>query len=433
MLGRTKIAVLTGFLLLAGHQRAWADLPGEAPVSSVLDDLGGRMNGAIEGARHQGDLFTWGLFQHGLDLLDAWKTTNKDLMNTAFGKLDDSTQHMFNQMDALVEKVTQNKEITFDEIKDVTAQWSQTLAGLPLSNASIDVLDYKPRVIVPFGENTIELTIVGPNISNANAELTDQNGIKLALQKSKAYELLLRLKRESLPFEDKNSEWVTYKLNFDKEPTALFEREPTQRDLQVWLLPKRLAHYKLETVVSVAYVDKSTFVAHPSGKGKDSAYDYAVPVPAQLQKDGWRIDITKLKSLKGREWITDRGGDHGHCSGIRENTLTENGFIFFMDLGHKTGTFGKKSDAYQNCEVTVPIYKTRDEDEKGPPIEGDVSWNADTAIDLPRNLKSFKVTFSVFNGRDIIVTDTSNVPLSYLSVLREGSVLIFRPNPPSDF
>src|SRR5262249_40681144 len=112
----------------------------------------------------------------------------------------------------------------------------------------------------------------------------------------------------------------------------------------------------------------STFTTDVGGRGKDAPYLVNVIVPPDLKSKGWIIDVDRLVNPP-RGWIRDLGGDHGTCVGADRNSLQPEGFTFVMQLGHKTDTFGHKSDAWQNCRLTVPIVRPIRKSLSGTPIE----------------------------------------------------------------
>ena len=148
------------------------------------------------------------------------------------------------------------KEVTIAEARELTAQWSQNIANLPLANHSPQVLNYSPRVIVPVGEDNIALRITGPNLADAKGRLSFQ-GSEIKPGATKQTELLAQLKRSALSFPEGSSRFVSYRFDFERSPSALFNKEPTHVDLAMWLLPKRLAHYTLTTRVTKPLINCS--------------------------------------------------------------------------------------------------------------------------------------------------------------------------------
>lgn len=377
---------------------------------------------------------SFGELEQARDLLDAWKATNESLLNTAFNKLDDFTRKAFNQIDSMVDKVNNDKEVTVGEVRDLTAQWSQIISNLPLANHDVQILTYSPRVIVPVGETTIALRIEGPNLANAGGKLTWQ-GYEFVPSATKQTELLAQLDRSSLTFPDTVSRFVAYRFDYERTPSAFFFKNWTHVDLTMWLLPKRLAHYNIETRVTKtsASTDRAKFSV--SAKGKDAPYRQGISVPDDKYRDGWRMDVEKIRAGgPGGVTASNGGGDHGTCTGPDQNTVTANGFVYVADLGHTNGgAFGsEKKDAWVACNVTFPIVKQVAVEEAGPSSEGDISWTDDKKIDLPAMLKSFVLTLKVFNGRSYIVTDT-RTPTPFVSIKNGGDYLLVQPNPPADF
>ena len=103
-----------------------------------------------------------------------------------------------------------------------------------------------------------------------------------------------------------------------------------------------------------------------------------------------------------------------------------------MDLGHTTGSFGKKGDASQSCKLDIPLIHHRPTTTDGPVISGKIGWG-DVKADIPNGIVSKVITVKLFNERTHIITDTGISPLGLLSVADSGSFVVFKPRPPSDF
>jgi hypothetical protein len=104
-----------------------------------------------------------------------------------------------------------------------------------------------------------------------------------------------------------------------------------------------------------------------------------------------------------------------------------------MQLGHKTGDFGKKSDGSVVCSLTVPIMRIVKTPGPGPTLNGVVNWDDDEPAKFAPNLLSYELTLQMFSGKSYSLTNKTKDPYEVVEIIREPDRLVFRPHAPSDF
>lgn len=422
-------AALTILFFILAMPDAHAEYPGDAIMRILIGDIEGKAHRIIDHARETGNSFATAFAENALSVIAAWKTANKELINDFFEKLDKSNRDFFNNLDATLDKIENERETTFADAQRLTLEWATIVKNLPMTSKDAELYYYTPRVFVPVGDSIIPIRLTGPRLANAKPSLTDEHQENIPLLPTSEFELIANIDRTSLKFANTESSFLKLRLKFEKS-AGWSSDEYVTRELPIWLLPKIVAHYSITTKINTEQSESGTFTLNVGGRGRDAPYNVAISIPPDLKEKKWKIDTEGL--LQNNNWISDLGGDHGHCSGLRRETLSSDGFVFFMDLGHRTVGWSKK-DAWQNCRLTVPIKKSTSQVAAGPTIEGDVNWADDKPIDLPPNMASYTVNLKMFNGRSYVIKDIDHLPYGALSIIKNDGNIVFRPNPPKDF
>jgi hypothetical protein len=347
--------------------------PAHAAAKGVLagvlvGDLEGQANSVIDNARNSGDFLIWRMAEQAKAVLEAWKKANTDILNTAFEGLSEANREMFDGIDATLTRASKERELAVGDAQKITLEWAQIIKSLPFTNSEAELLSYSPRVILPVGDAPITLRMNGPRLAGSKATLQGSDKSTLTVTPSLEQELLARIDRKSLKFDNTRPTFVTYELNFIQK-SGVVRDTPAQRMLTIWLPPKVLGTYTISNQINHTDIESKEFNADIGGKGKDSGYPVTISVPPDMKQQGWKIDTARIRAPRPG-WIIDRGGDNGSCSGPVASTISEDGFVFNIQLGHRTGNFGKKSDAWQNCSVLVPIYREVKSVRPGGPLTG---------------------------------------------------------------
>lgn len=401
----------------------------------VIDQLSASLRSALEQAKAVGNLFMAKMLQNGLDLLDAWKKTNTDLINTAFDRLDASMQDGFRKIDALAAEAAQLRTETVQDVERLSGEWAQIVSTLPLAKGAAFILDYGPRVLLSKGTDDIPMRVVGPNLSQASAVLTLPSGEKVSISAAAAQELDAILKRSSFTFSPTEASYAKLRVTYNAaDVTGFFgfwgQWFPNTQtsELPIWLLPETLGHYSLTTRVTQHNVETSEYVVSTGGRGQDAPYEVGIVVRQDLRDAGWRVDIEHF----GERFSADnRGGDNGTCSGVRMPSLSPNGFTFFMDLGHvRKGFPPHNSDAFVNCDVHVPLIRTVDTEVDGPSSEGTITWDEAT-LPLPPELTSLQMKVDYFDKSHFELQGDRTLP--FLDVRKDQAGLHLQPNAPRFF
>lgn len=399
---------------------------------ALLGGLESKADAVIDHARDAGDFLAWRIGQEVKAAIKEYKDATADLINLADQKYKDNLRLTFNKMSETLDRLERDETVAIGDAQALTAEWGGLFKDIPFTNHDPEVLTYGPRVFTPIGDDAIPLKVLGPKLSTANPSLFDgQTAVNVS--KTTDNELVATLDRSKVEFKDVGSTFKNYKLNFDVGGGLITKPKRVERDIVVWLLPRKFGHVTVTTRVKQNHDEATT---HPQvtvgGRGKNSRYPTNFTVFKYLQDQGWRIDIQNLVS--NRNWWSQADGDGGSsCTGLDPGSVTDTSFTFFLQLGRNKNAF-HEWDAHQNCNInSVPLKRTVTQEVDGPTIERDLTWRQDEPIDLPPNIVSYVIKLSVFGSPTRVITATSTVPFGIVDLQRSDSSLLFRPKLPRDF
>jgi hypothetical protein len=438
---------------LSGHRRSWkstllgtaalvalasiseikparAVIVETAAVSVLINHFGNIAGGLIDKGRDSGDFLVWRLGIQLQGLIDAWKKANSELLNESFEKLDRRAQDFFRNVDSEVEKVRDEKNLTFEQVERLTGEWSGIISQTVIGSSDPSVLNYSPRVLVPDGGRSVPLVATGPNLAAANATIDLGSARSVKPAAPLGHQVQFSLNRSDFVFPEDESATVNLPMKYRTRlfkwynPTTWFSLGRTTSDLGIVLLPKRLAKYDVHTRVQVDLKKSETRVVN-LGKfqGRNSRIARAVAAPDSAL--GWRIDLTRRSEIH----LVPGGGDHGRCEGIEDSSVTENGLTMFARVDNRDHWMGTK-DAWVDCSISLPIYRMESQEQDGPKRSGELSWTKDETFELPPNLKSIHVNVATFDRRSRMFTGAGFD--RFFELRSEGGLLIFRPRPPKD-
>jgi hypothetical protein len=419
------------FLSIAGVRPAEALIVDSVATGILIDRFGNMASGLIDKGRESGDFLLWRLGIQLRDVIDAWRKANSSLLNESFKKLDKASQDFFRNLDSEVEKVKDEKNLTFDQVERLTGEWSSIIAGTLIGSSNPNVLSYSPRALTPEGSQSIQLIVTGPNLSVANAtiKLNSQGSAKPVSPMT--HQIQFPLKRSEFAFPEKEAASITIPMNYRTRffkwynPWTWISGERTTNDLVLFLLPKRLATYNVRTRVEVEVKKSETRVVNLGQfRGRNSRVPRVVAAPDSAL--GWRIDLTRRSEIH----LLPGGGDHGRCEGIEDSSITENGLTMFARVDNRDDWLKGTRDAWVDCAISLPIYKMEVQEQDGPSASGDLNWTKDETFVLPPNLTSMHVEVATFDHRSRALTGAGSD--RFFDLKSEGGLLIFRPKAPKD-
>jgi hypothetical protein len=404
-----------------------------------LDPLQAKADEIIDRAGATGNSFARTVGEEIRSSIEAWRKANSSLLNQAFSRLDEQQRKLFNDMQNVLDQLSQNETALMSDVQRVSSEIAVMEKNLPFTNHDPEMWDYKPRVVLPVGNNVIAVRVVGPKLSLANPDLhTAKQPQSLEIDKTSDNDLVANLPRSSLQFTDDGSNYAKYNFSFEVSrsqwwnPLSWGKVEKRERALVLWALPKTMAHYVISPTITTSKPTESmTFPADVSPHGKDSTFKSSVTVPPDLVDKGWVIDT---EALLKTAWGNPAQTGDSKCGGVDRDSIKPTGFLYNVVLGHETDRAGHKSDGMCECSADVPLMRTLTVTGAGYPLEGDLTWTDDANVKLPDGTQQYEISLKMFDGRSYIITDDANVPFGVVKISRQGNAaVLFRPRPPSDF
>ncbi|MFF0948268.1 hypothetical protein ACFYE9_11505 [Rhizobium leguminosarum] len=405
------------------------------PVADFfLDGISDKAEDLMAKARSEANAVTWGVADAAKSTIEAWKQANIELLDKAFTDLSKQHQELFNNMNETMDRLEAGENLVVKDAEKLTVEWASVIKDLPFVDHSPEVMNYRPRVIIPVGEGEVPMVVDGPSLGSASPSLNSGDK-RIPVARSTDNQLLAKLNRADLKFDEVKSSFVEYKLSFDNSvsswwrPWTWGKKERIEREATVWLLPKQMASFTITPMMPSEDVAVGTYSTQVGGRGKDTPYPVNVPLAPLWVDQGYVYDTATIAQNK---FFSNAGGDHADCVGAKIDSIKSSSFTFMMQMGHRS-VWGGRRDAWVNCNLAIPIVKRTPSRVKGDEITGVLNWTDDSLLSLPEGTLDYTVTLKMFNGRTYVLTRETADPTGVISVQKTEKGLLFRPKPPSDF
>jgi hypothetical protein len=430
LMWRVCVAVL---LVTSISSPAWAIEP---ITDALLDKADKEAKDVIQRAEAAGNAIAKEAGEQARKAIEALRKAVHDSIGETKEAVLSAQWAIFNNINSLIDKANNSEKVLVTDVTTLTATLSNQIKNLPWTNHAPEVMLHQPRVIVPKGPPVIAFRVIGPRLAASNPEVTF-DGKPIPVDKAGDVELIARLDRSQLPFDSMKPKYVAVKITYDRQkklfnPKSWFS-DRDERNMTVLLLPEILGTYILEPRIKSTTTETKKFLKRVGGHGKDSPMDFTItPDPLDIEA-GWEIDADQIVKNKSVVAFVSGPGHDAKCVGLVAGTLTRESFTFRIQHHHATDIFGHKSDGDRSCTMTVPLIKKTPTTVPGDDIKGEIGWIKEVKKDLPRDLASYDLTLSLFDGKEPILTQDSNPPFGVVEIERGKNYVIFRPKPPVDF
>jgi hypothetical protein len=191
------------------------------PITSfVLGGLEQKVNDALEKAKAASDALIRLMAEQALAVIKAWKESNKELLNTAFDRLDNTSKNVFHEMDKTFTRFETDETIVMHHAVQLSANWIDFVKDLPFTNHNPEVFLYYPRVIrqLPTGDG-VPIHIIGPKLASADPSLSQSGTTTAKLDKAAESELIGNVERSKLTFNNSSSNLDRASRTPNREPS----------------------------------------------------------------------------------------------------------------------------------------------------------------------------------------------------------------------
>ncbi|HGW1289535.1 TPA: hypothetical protein ACNMQ9_005109 [Klebsiella pneumoniae] len=406
-----------------------AQIIGSVSTGMVTSQISDSLNDLINNARDAGDYLTIRAAVEAKGAIELWKDSNKELLNVAFSKLDESQRNTINNFRQLTESIGHDTDKKLDNIQKMLDQAHQIVESLPTTHNTY-ITGFSPRVKPAQSNSSITLRVHGVNLDKSNPVLSlgEHDAQRMLIGPTEIQYTIpinaLKGDVDKITVIPLQITYTTLKDGFWNK--AFNNRESMSRQLPIVLLPVNMAKYNF--IVEVKNENKiiRTFESQYQkfrGKNED---DVKIARPPE----GWRWDWSQ--GVNAFHQI-GHGGEAGHCNGIRANESTPDGITHTAHLDRIT-EFNPLRVVYgpgwQNCSVVGPVYQMTSTTTTNPTESGVINWTDDVKLNLPKDTDSLSLEITTFDGRKRMFSDSGAD--EFFDVIKGKNEVIIRPKQPTD-
>jgi hypothetical protein len=166
---------------------------GGVVAGEFLDKAEASANRLMDKARTDADYILFQFAQNMLILIQRARGEAAGLVDKTIRDIGDQRSVLFFQIDELMRQADTNLAEAYAKADELTANFAQIVADLPITNDEARLFTVQPTVLPPLAIDTIVM-FLGPNMGNANAVATLPDGTKVPLTTFKPTSAYLKLK-----------------------------------------------------------------------------------------------------------------------------------------------------------------------------------------------------------------------------------------------
>lgn len=412
--------------LLAEPIVAGAAIVEGAKTAALLNSIRTLINDAIDKAQNTGNYL---LFKSGTELksvIDTWEKANSNLLDKAFGELNDSQRKFFSDANSLAQKLNQDVAAQMEAATKIAELANQTIADVRIFDGGLALFRYAPRIVYPGMTGDIPFTVRGVNFDDADPQLILPSGRgakRVSLSKQEAVFTIssseFSYQPEATSFAKLTLSYLNPSDDFLGRVADYFKGRDKRRSTQIAVmqLPQKLGTYTLQLrtrdTVQDTWNGQREF--HWSGRD-DSRTETQGP-----HDNGWRMVISSLH--QGRVW-----GEAGKGCHLQSNN--EHGFAIEIRVGRISTLTNPNAPGYQHCIWHWQEYMERQVVNDQPPVGGQMGWTSDIPLALPANRESFVLRLRTWHGLERAIAGSQTE--AFYQVSESGNTLILRPQIPTN-
>jgi hypothetical protein len=424
----TISALVCGAVIMPGGAAAQVatTIASGAATSLVVDQLMTGLDQTIQNAQDAGDYVTAMAAARAKDVLAEWRRVNSDLLDKAFGELDSKSHELFGRTRTLIADFTDPLKDRLQTAQTLVNTVNQIAQSLPVPGGKqVYVVGYSPRVAPPNEQTAITVRLSGVNLDKGDPQL------KLA---GKAFERILpgplevsyALPIDALAGDRAKVSVVTLDLEYSTPKEGVWAwvtggREHVKRQLSIVVLPESVARYKLEGVQVHTRRETEIYTRNLAKyEGTNTTKRQAAsPQP------GWLWDLSQpFQVLQGR-------GKSASCQPPDLNNASPNGVPVPASLNKIwDSTYPTGHPGWVHCSLRGTVFRDVAYEAAIPVQTGELKWTKDESLDLPANLKSFKLSLTTFDKRERTFNSTDAD--KFFNVRKSPSSIVLTPKVPGD-
>lgn len=417
-------------MFLFASNLAQAQIVETATTKLALDEIKSGLSDIVDDAMNRVDYTVAKAAIEALSIIDAWEKANTNLLNTAFNRLDASTQNMFRSADALVQKTMDRVDNSLETAQNISNDFNQIAESLIIGKGRSFISRYSSPVLSPFITQDKIVEITGVNLDKADLKVKI-NGEFVGVPIVGPTKANLTIPFEMIKTARANGLNIIIEvkhLTKDGNQFLFFPKyKEVNRELIFRTLPEQFATYELTGIRNFKKEEKQNYRSDAGrfeGKNKE-IMKIAKPL------DGWRWDLRNgVSSRDNFTIVSTGGGEAARCQNVVWNESSENGLSVKarVDQIKQIRNFEIRwKDGYCHCGVEGPIYRMVDVSENMQTISGNLTWS-DKHIPVPNDVVSWVLKLKLFSGEERIITNSDATKL--FEVIKSNNNIIIRPLEP---
>jgi hypothetical protein len=391
-----------------------APIASGASIASVVGNIEQSISNLIEDLDNVISARSFQLRLELMFLLNEVENKGNSLIGKTFGELNNSQQLFFENTRKSISDIESMMNQGLDDIDQMITHAEQIVAQVPFTEEEPRIRSFGPLYLKSIeSSGTVKLAFKGSFLNHGEARFEMAGEFCETISQTDS---LLEFKCKNEPFvafDDVN--YITGTLLIQKE-IGFFEglfgkkAEFKQYTTSVVVVPAKLGTYEIEATVNtqnVQYANRDGRWGHvnPHCRSRRSSTTNFGP-----QGAGWKIDVNSIRT----RFTNERRGSR------RVINSSENGFqveAVARNSGNCVFGSGDARGASQGV-ATWREYKVDPATQVQVISSGEVEWGKDIAVDLPTNLRGFKVIVRQIDGNEaiLITADDKN----WFSVTRDG-------------
>lgn len=405
-----RVACALGLLafLNSAHLAPQADAQVTEAISGLatgelIRQIGDSLNGLIDNARESGDFLGMRASQEALYVLDAFKQTNTELLDTTFDKIGKERQAILNSLRETVAQIETGRVDTLDRLQATGDQLDRLARDVAFKEFPI-LYRYRGTVITPRQQSEVRLTVDGHRLTRGEPHL---------IFRGKKY--AARIEGESLRFELPRSLFSEdlSQPKFENASLVVENREggffgyfqtitPKSYDLSFVTLPREVGAVSVsfQEIVDVPHerpFQEEVAFNSSSRSWKCQPFAYS-PGAADRRFDPDRSSVTK-----------GSGDSRGE---IRHVRVRDVGISF--EICAKRSLWDK-SNGFRHAIVRyVEVWKTQASQERSASAK--LLWTESMTISVPARRSGLAIAVTDFTGVSRTVTEAGGAAGKYAKV-----------------
>lgn len=391
-----------------------APIASGASVAGVVKNIEQSVSNLIEDLDNVISARSFQLRLELMFLLNELENKGNSLVGKTFGELNNSQQLFFENTQKSISNIESMMNQGLDDIDQMITHAEQIVAQVPFTDEEPRIRSFGPLYMKSINNSgTVKLAFEGSflNHGKATLEIAGENCETISQTDS-----ILEFKCNNEPFVAFDVvNYITGTLLVQKE-IGFFERifrkkaEFKHYSASVVVVPTKLGSYEIQTTVNTQKIQRANRSGtwghvNPHCRSRRSSTTNFSP-----QGTGWKIDVNSINT----RFTNERSGSR------RVVNATENGFQVEA-VARNSGNCVFGSGDARGASVGMANweeYKVNPSTQVQVISSGEIEWGKDIAVDLPTNLRGFKVIVRKFDGNEEILITAEDK--NWYSVTRDG-------------